>query len=362
MEGVRAQVASMEREGGVSQDTKARIENLEEWKGSSLEKGAFSVSGPKYHKLKLAIMGGAAQNLAGLNDAPIPPHTIGQTLYAKGSKATTPTGRPAKISGPPLFEGGTFNLLLPSLIELVCSQIDVADATPNSQMQFVSEIASIVLREMDVSLLPWEKRGEEGNVTRWAQWDSWRLIAGSQPRAAGHRQQQPIIFISDDESDGGAGPSSSSSYIVGLPGSSSSSGHPAPVGEWLPNALPLCSLKMIIRSPQTPDELRLVEKDSPREIIQSCVSWAIQNYDVGNKVHKLCLVVAFMVNKKAPCYLVGKDKEWTSAGSQYKQSLQRSPRCFGLALMYLLCMLDKRSPIRVREGTSGRDWGETMSE
>ena len=90
-----------------------------------MDQGQFSVTGPKAAQLRMAIHGhDDGQGFPGLKRQHVQPHIIGEMLYVKGTKPLMETGRISQIRGAPLFKGGTFNHLLPSLIQLVCDQME----------------------------------------------------------------------------------------------------------------------------------------------------------------------------------------------------------------------------------------------
>ena len=116
----------------------------------------------------------------------------------KGAKPLMETGRISRIRGAPLFKGGTFNHLLPSLVRLVCNQMDVEDTTDDAKKRFMGDIMMLVFKEMKVSLLPWSTV-QEGSDSKWAEWNSFIMVAGSRNESLKSRVCQCPYTLVDDE-------------------------------------------------------------------------------------------------------------------------------------------------------------------
>ena len=215
-----------------------------------------------------------------------------------------------------------------------------------------------------MSLLPWSTV-QQGSDSKWVEWNSFIMVAGSRNECLKSCICQHPYTLVDDELMIGGSQAGASSQVTEV------------METWSPSSLPLTSMQLHLNIPLTPEELDTIAPEvSKINIIQQSHQWAYHNYDSKNPIHQLCMVTAWVVDKLAPHYLLWKPNAWGSMSSNEplgwtqdathsRKLLKSGPKCFRWSLLYLLTMLDKRSPIHQcmdsKGGISRWDWGETLS-
>ena len=67
------------------------------------------------------------------------------------------------MTGTPLFHGGSFNCILPSLIQMVCNQVGITNLSVDKKKAFVGDTAINVFSHLKIMLLPWSNTQSSSN-------------------------------------------------------------------------------------------------------------------------------------------------------------------------------------------------------
>ena len=384
-DGIHDQVRASIAQFGPTSQTNDRIANLNTWLTADGMHKKFSHYSPQFPQLVYAITNtlpaaGNRSPLPGINRTPISPHLIGRSLFAKANRTPTPSGRPRIMSGAPLFKGGSFNRILQSLIQMVCSQITYANPSDEEKKAFVGDTAVNVFNHLRITVLPWSD-AQSGSDSAPAIFNSWITIASSsQPPSSSSHKKTHVTIISDDEID-----MDMSMDLDTPPGPSSQSAirprnHPPPfVDSWIPSTHSLLDLPALLSVTLRPDELEHISSEAlvMKDVIQENYHWAYSAYSAHNPIHKLAFIIASVFSRMAPTYMVVTKSAprnhpplWTDARSSTRRPLVSGPICFGWWLTYLIIMLDSDSPLRRNVHTApgsrrvilGADWADTMSK
>ena len=197
--GIRKEVCLAITEFGPTVQTSERISNVNAWLEVDDIVKKFSHYSPQYRNLVHAITNtlpttGQPPPLPGIRRPPVAPHVIGQSLFAKANKGPTRSGRPRVMKGAPLFQGGSFNRILPALIQMVCSQMSLANPSELEKKAFIGDTAINVFNHLRITILPWSD-AESGSDSSWSVFNSWVTIATS----SSTRSRKVINIITDDE-------------------------------------------------------------------------------------------------------------------------------------------------------------------
>jgi hypothetical protein len=363
-------------EFGPTLQTNERISNLNAWLEVDDLQKKFSHYSPHYRQLVHAITNTVAATtqaptLPRIRRPPVAPHVIGQSLFAKANKGPTRSGRARTMTGAPLFQGGSFNRILPALIQMVCNQMSLANPSELEKKAFVGDTAINVFNHLRITILPWSD-AQSGSDSSWSVFNSWITIATSSQSSTTRPHSHQVTIISDDEMDIdlAAGPSLQHT----------TSHQPPPfVDSWIPSSLSLLELPAHLHVMLRPDELEHISSHvlAMKDVIQENYQWAYSTYSAQNPIHRLAFIISSVMSGMAPSYMVvtrsaprNNPPPWTDTHSATRHPLQSGPICFGWWLMYLLTMLDSQSPLRRsiqppiggRRVILGSDWVDTMSE
>jgi hypothetical protein len=153
---------------------------------------------------------------------------------------------------------------------------------------------------------------------------------------------------------------------------------PSFIDSWLPSTLSILELPSHLNVTLRPDELELISREvkTMKEVVQQNHNWAYSAYSATNHIHKLAFIVAWVMTRIAPTYMVAtrtaprnQPPPWIDTRNASRRPLQSGPICFGFWLMYLVTMLDSHSPLRQglqpviggRRIVLGADWVDSMS-
>ena len=386
-DGIHDEVRASITQFGPTSQTNDRIANLNTWIQADGFHKKFSHFSPQFPQLVHAITNtlpapGHRSPLPGINRTPISPHVIGRSLFAKANRSPTPSGRPRIMSGAPLFKGGSFNRILQSLIQMVCNQISYANPSDEEKKAFVGDTAVTVFNHFRITVLPWSD-AQSGSDSANAVFNSWITIASSsQPSSSSSHKKTHLTIISDDEMDLDMNMDDNTSL---RPGPSSQSAirqrnQPPPfVDSWIPSSLSLLELPTLLSVTLRPDELEHISSEVlvMKDVIQENYHWAYSAYSAHNPIHKLAFIIASVLSRMAPTYMVvtksaqrNQPPPWTDTRSSTRRPLLSGSICFGWWLTYLIIMLDSTSPLRRNVHTTpgsrrvilGADWADTMSK
>ena len=373
-DGIQKQLQLQANQYGGTTQGNNRLNNLNEWLAVDEIINKFSHYCPKYNQLASAITNtrltaGRGPALPGITRTPLSPSTIAHSLFARAKKPLTESGRPPLMVGAPLFQGGAFNRILQPLIRLVTDQMSIRNPSESEQKAFVGDTAMNVFNKLGISLLPWSSE-ESGSNSGWSTWNSWILVTtSSQPRRP--KSVPKLIILTDDEIE-------IESDISMNPSPRKDSQRNVFTGSWTPSSLSILEMPAHLNIQLRPDKLQFISKEvaACKEVVQQNYQWAHLAYNTQHPIHRLAFFTAWVMNSMAPQYLVftksapvDQPPEWTDKISASRRRLESGPSCFGWWLMYLLTMLDPRSPLRSRLGSVtpgyrvvlGADWVDTMS-
>jgi hypothetical protein len=266
-----------------------------------------------------------------------------------------------------MFAGSSFNSIASTLVTIVANELDIVSPSDTDLDRWFGETCAAVCSQLSINFLPWSPDAQNANAPRKpAVWNQYIIIGQAPPPST--TAQSSLASLPPSAS---AGPSNSSQVAS-----------PIPFGQpWSPGSMSILFLASYLSVPRVPDDIDIgflnlsSAAQLPTSVIAQGYSWVQGAYNRKNKIHHLCLIVAWFLSRLAPGYQLQKPPADAPAGTLPPFTSDRVKRRFpvsdgpaacGLWLIYLMNMLCEDSPVRqrmIRKKTRnvGADWVDAMS-